>query len=179
MNIDQFRTTIGQKGFYHPSKFLVEITRKGPTHIESNTLTLLAYSAELPSVAHNAVPTRRFGIGPVYNYPTSNIITPITIGFYIDSETNVHEELYSWTNEIVESENKASNVLPLNTIAYKDDYKGSVEISCFNVEDVVVRKVKLYNAFPIQVGNVQLDWNNTNQIARVQARFSYDYFSFL
>lgn len=179
MNIDSFRSTMGATDFYRPTKFSVQITRPGVAHLPPSTLTLLAYRAELPSIAHNALPARRYGVGPIFEYPTSYVITPVTLGFYVDGKTKIQEEFYAWTNEVLSSESNANGALPTHKVSYKDSYKGSVEISCFDNAGEVVRKVKLHNAFPTQVGNLSLDWEATNQVSRLNVRFTYDHFSFL
>jgi hypothetical protein len=60
-----------------------------------------------------------------------------------------------------------------NELAYKDDYAVDIKISVFkeNTEEVI--KIVLRQAFPTDIGDIQLNWNDTNDYMRIPVSFTY------
>jgi hypothetical protein len=58
-------------------------------------------------------------------------------------------------------------------LAYKDDYAVDIRISVFkeNTEEVI--KIVLRQAFPTDIGDIQLNWNDTNDYMRIPVSFTY------
>jgi hypothetical protein len=71
----------------------------------------------------------------------------------------------------MESEN-GNGAAPFE-VAYKDDYATRIEIIAYNQAANEFIKYTLEEAYPINVGDVQMGWADTDSIARLPVTFNY------
>ena len=122
---------------------------------------------------------------------------PVSIGyqqlecvFMIDNDYNVMDYLHTWMMQIV---NYSGNVItppsasPSTTnlqpyeIGYKKDYSQTMQITSYSKSPGVSSngyKCILYDVHPVQVGSVNLEWDNNQSYMTVPVSFSYSKYNY-
>lgn len=171
-------------GLTKASKFFVTITP--PAGLLDGTvsdLSFLCENAVLPGVALASDEIRMAGYGLVEKRAYAVGFTDVALTFFNDSEGRVLKFFHSWIQSIYNFDARAAGGsvaygLTLDTLAYPNDYYGTVNIMHFNdkggqgEEDAIIN-YQLIEAYPIAVGDVQVDWNLSDTLVRVPVVFAY------
>lgn len=151
-------------------------------------LSLATYRADSfaqPGVSFATSEIRRYGVGPVERKPYTPIFTDLNMTFIGDSDGALHKFFYLWMNSIINytqlpqgNSGTFNKAFPFE-VNYKDDYKvNSIDIYTYNEAQFKVGVLKLYNAYPIFLGEVQRNWADTDQIVRMPVTFTYSHWSY-
>ena len=182
-------------GLSKASKFMVTITRstnanigradRGPVIIGgAQNLTFLCDSAYLPGLGYQTDEIRMSGYGNVEKRPYATIFQDIPLTFYSDADGSVFKYFHAWMQSIF-AFNDAANPngtvkgLPMNSFQYPSEYYGVVEIIHMNEinttkeSDNTIVKYQLLEAYPISIGDIQVDWNMNDQILKIPVTFAY------
>lgn len=172
-NADQFRQHFSRHlDFARTSKFEVRMIAPPALGTDLRDLRFQCESTELPGYSVNTVDARIYGVPQ----PVAAIATfsDITLTFICAGDFWEKKFFDRWMNYIV----------PINNynVAYKNTYVSpSVEIIQFpeggeegNAQPIYT--VKLFNAFPISIGPMQLNWSDDG-IHRLAVVFKYDYWT--
>jgi hypothetical protein len=176
-------------GLTKASKFMVEIFRpsanptdRGPpdTTNGGSKLTFLCESAALPGIAYQSDEIKMSGYGNIEKRPTGTIFQDIPLTFYSDNDGSVIKYFHSWMQSIF-AFNDATNPngsvknLPMNTFQYPNQYYGTVEITVLDETEKENKIIvyKLLEAYPIAIGDVQVDWNMQDQLLKIPVSFTY------
>ena len=182
-------------GLSKASKFMVTITRstnanigradRGPVIIGgAQNLTFLCDSAYLPGLGYQTDEIRMSGYGNVEKRPYATIFQDIPLTFYSDADGSVFKYFHAWMQSIF-AFNDAANPngtvkgLPMNSFQYPSEYYGVVEIIHMNEinttkeSDNTIVKYQLLEAYPISIGDIQVDWNMQDQILKIPVTFAY------
>ena len=182
-------------GLSKASKFMVTITRptnanvgradRGPVIVGgAENLSFLCDSAVLPGLGYQTDEIRMSGYGNVEKRPYATIFQDVPLTFYSDSDGSVFKYFHAWMQSVF-AFNDAANPngtvkgLPMNSFQYPNEYFGIVEIIHMNeirVEresDSTIIKYQLLEAYPISIGDIQVDWNMQDQILKVPVTFAY------
>ncbi len=186
-SISTFNAMLNKRGVSRASRFFV---RMGvPTVLQNNStsnpniqreLMLLCESSSLPGVSFATSDGRRYGVGPVDRRPFAPIFNDITMNFLCDGTNLVHRYFYTWMNSIVRFDNNAFGASAdatsrLNSfrVEYKENYATDISIITYNETNDEITKITLNKAFPVAVGEVPLNWAETNSINRLPISFHY------
>jgi len=187
-------------GLSKASKFMVTITRpttanvgradRGPAVVGgAQNLSFLCDSAYLPGLGYQTDEIRMSGYGNVEKRPYATIFQDIPLTFYSDADGSVFKYFHAWMQSVF-AFNDAANPngtvkgLPLNSFQYPNEYYGIVEIIHMNeikiekdsdrkIADRTIVKYQLLEAYPIAIGDIQVDWNMQDQILKVPVTFAY------
>lgn len=181
------------------NKFLVRIhLPRGMQNyaVLNGTARYLEYwceSVNIPGVSLATMDVFRYGYGNYEKKPYNAITNDVNLGFISDAGASVWSFFQQWLRMIVNYDmrdgiNNGSNgttsngVLPGQLpfqLAYKEDYVSDVQILVFDEQtDVPHLVIVLREAFPLFVGDVALNWNDTNNVARVPITLScYDWYN--
>ena len=185
-------------GLSKASKFMVTITRSAgssrddrapPVAGGAQNLTFLCDSAYLPGLGYQTDEIRMSGYGNVEKRPYATIFQDIPLTFYSDADGSVFKYFHAWMQSVF-AFNDAANPngtvkgLPLNSFQYPNEYYGIVEIIHMNeikiekdsdrkIADRTIVKYQLLEAYPIAIGDIQVDWNMQDQILKVPVTFAY------
>lgn len=151
-------------------------------------LSLATYRADSftqPGMSIATSEVRRYGVGPVEKKPYAAIMTDVNMSFIGDSDGALHKFFYMWINSIVNAtdlprggQQKLSGAYP-HEVQYKEDYKmNSIDIYTYNEAQFKVGVFKLYNAFPIFLGEVQRNWADSDQLVRIPVTFTFSHWSY-
>lgn len=139
-----------------------------------------AEQVDLPGVTMEAMPVRRYGYGPVEFKPHTPSFQDIDIVFRVDAKDQlVFSFLHTWMRSINEYHYRdlASNtgVVPGQAafqLSYKQNYAMPITIYVFDDTGEPSLIVKLREAYPISIGNVQLHWESKEYL-RLPVKFTY------
>ena len=197
-DISRFRSSISTNGVMRTNKFLVRI--HAPRGIQKisplfSTATYLEYwceSVNIPGVSLATQDVFRYGYGNYEKKPYNAITNDVSLSFISDAGGSVWTFFQQWMRMIVNYDmrhgivngdgSNSNGVLPGQLpfqIAYKEDYISDVQILVFNESSTIPELViVLREAFPMFVGDVGLNWGDTNDVARIPVTMScYDWYN--
>jgi hypothetical protein len=193
-NISTFLSTVSKlSGFVNPSHFLVYITppkwlrstinAKNSTFSKSlgdfgKVLPFLCSGTQLPGMSITTDSVPHFGYGVTQSRPVRARFDDITMNFYMDNTSVALDFFTKWFQKIVNFDPDA--IGPKSTdgafygeVAYQDEYATTVDIYVFDSASARVLHVKLHEAFPINIGNVNLRWGAGSDVALLDVSFTY------
>lgn len=138
-----------------------------------------------PGVSMATTEIKRYGIGPIERKPYLPIFTDQQFSFINDSDGLIHKFFYLWMNGIVgfdalprgNSQEDIFKKLPFE-VEYKDEYKTTIDLYVYNEVQHKVGVLKLENAYPIFLGDVQRGWGDTSQLVRFPVTFTYSHWRY-
>jgi hypothetical protein len=138
-----------------------------------------------PGVSMATTEVKRYGVGPIERKPYLPIFTDQTFSFINDSDGLIHKFFYLWMNGIVSfdelprgnSQDDIFQKLPFE-VEYKDEYKTTLSLYVYNEVQRNVGVIKLENAYPIFLGDVQRGWADQNQLVRFPVTFTYSHWRY-
>ena len=104
--------------------------------------------------------------GPVEKYPYLNTYTDIDLTFIVDDDMQQKILFDAWLNFI--------NPLYNNHIRYKQEYATILTINQYDVTNKLTYSVNLYDAFPISMNQMDLDWGSDGY-HKLNVTFAYTY----
>ena len=108
--------------------------------------------------------------GKQYHEAGERTYSPWTCQIYNSADFKVRSALERWSHTILAAESTAGNDRPR-------DYKQNVEIKQLDRNGHVLRTYILHDAYPQEVGEIQLDFSQGNTIEQFSCTFVYDYFT--
>jgi len=166
-------------GISKASKFFVEITPPPTLPIDYN-IFFLCENAVLPGVALGTEEIRMPGYGIVEKRPNNVAFNDVPLTFLNDSNGKVLAFFHQWVQSI-NNFNKNTNPagtakgLPMNTFAYPKDYFGTVNIAHLDDSGQQIINYTLLEAYPLAVGDIQVDWGLSDQLVRVPVTMTFSY----
>jgi hypothetical protein len=187
-NVSQFKAQMDRLG--GPSRaslFEVIITPKVAVVSEASPrdLTFFCKNVAIPGMVFNATIYETPG-QMRKAFPMSWNPEPVQAIFLLDSYHQVLSFFHSWSQSIVNYGtaggpfSEVDGKLPFE-IGYKDEYSARITIRHYSVDYTTSGKfyeVILDNAFPIQMGDVDLAWENNDQFTVLPVSFQYDRIQF-
>ena len=122
------------------------------------------------------------GYGPFDRRPSQFITPDITAQIMLDTNGNNLGFFQKWMHNIVNldasgGENTEVNGAMFGEVYYRDNYLTELTITMYDVAGNPTVTYKAYEAWPTTIGDVQLGWNSTDEIARLQVNFSIRYWT--
>ena len=138
-------------------------------------LTLLPYigtSRELKYRCENAnLPGRTLATmeqktyGPIEKFPYLSTYNDIDLTFIVDGDMSQKVFFDAWLNYI--------NPLFNNNFRYKSDYSTDLRVTQFDLKNEATYSVDLYEAFPISINQMDLDWSQNDSYHKLTVTFAY------
>ena len=88
---------------------------------------------------------------------------PWSIEVYNDNDFIVRNAFESWVNTMANSDTTHGAM-------YTSLYQVDMQVHQLDRNDQIVKEYTFHDAFPLQVGQIQLDWDANNQIEISQSR---------
>ena len=193
-NISTFKANLATNGVMRNNKFLVRIPypigmiNKSELSNTSRYLELWCESTNIPGVSLSTNEIRRYGYGNIEKKPYVAINNDVNFSFISDGASAIWTFFQQWIRMIVNYDmryginaQKNNGVLagqkPFE-LGYKYEYVSDIEIIVFNETGKEILNVILREAYPTFVGDVQLNWGDTNNIARIPVTMTvYDWYN--
>lgn len=177
--IENLKTTLGIGA--RPNLFRLEFT--WPT----NVLTLLGSAAAVITTKANylckaaAIPAFTVGVievpyrgGRRIKVPGDRTFGDWTVTFLSDEAHYMRNFLNTWTEYIKSSNYESSSLRAVGSATATDfDYTVDIEIYQLDSKGVIARHYKLFDAFPTDVGAIDLSFDSTDSISEFTATFQY------
>jgi hypothetical protein len=148
-------------------------------------------SAALPGVQMLTSDYKRQGFGTFDRRPFGVQITDIPLTFFVDNQGNLMNFFHEWMDNIVHYheggaaagehavKGGASSGYQKFEVGYRTDYITTIEIYCFNHVSDTIMKYTLYEAFPIQMGDITLAWAESNSFSILPVQFTFRTYDFV
>lgn len=104
--------------------------------------------------------------GPIEKHPYLSTYNDIDLTFIVSDSMNEKFLFDKWIEYI--------NPTDTNNFRYRDEYRTTLTINQYNVNDFPTYTVELFEAFPISINQMDLDWSNDNY-HRITVTFAYTY----
>lgn len=197
-NISTFRSVVNKSGVMRNNKFLVRIPMpygmtfartgaNGRSRLEETArhLEVWCESTNIPGVSLSTNEIRRYGYGNVEKKPYVPVINDVNFSFISDGKGEVWTFFQQWLRMISNYDMRNGIIKPTGVLgqtpfelSYKYQYVSDIELFVFDETGKVVLALVLREAYPIFVGDVQLNWGDTNNIARIPVTMTvYDWYN--
>lgn len=163
--IDDFVSNL-TAGLASPNKYLVSFNNDAGTVVNKQSVSMMCNVSALPGRGIQTVETRHYN-NP-FKLPYSASYADITFSFI--STINLPERRFfeDWQQLVVDPES--------GLIGFYNDFKGTVTIEHLeHGTGSVDYSVTLRNAFPIELGEIQLGYSMSNETLISTVTFSYQY----
>lgn len=179
--ISGFRSTINTlNGVQKPNHFYVTIPNPPMMMGEIGPIILpfLTESASIPGVSLATSEIRRHGYGVSEKKPYAPIFVDQQMTFLGDASGVVHKFFYQWMNGIVKFDGHVNGLRGFSSLSsfeveYKKQYAVDITITAIDEVDRKIMEVKLFEAFPIAMGDIALNWSDTDSYVRLPITFTY------
>jgi hypothetical protein len=159
-----FRTDLAR-----PSRFDVLIPVPfiliGSPIVDSRNLTYRCENTQLPGRTIATLDQKTYG--PIEKFPYLATYNDIDLSFYVDDDMKQKYLFDAWLGYI--------NTSSTNNYLYKDEYATTLTINQYNVSNQKTYSVDLFDAFPISINQMDLDWSNTDAVHKISVTFAYTY----
>jgi hypothetical protein len=195
-NIEAFRTNTAKSGFLRNNKFEVEISipvdlitnlggltaQQSATNAETaRTLKYWCEVGQLPGISVATHEVRRYGYGPFERKPTTVTFKDINVTLLSDGNGNNWDLFQKWIQYIHNFDLERAGNGRTNTnfgmrifqTNYKVNYATDIRIKSYDDTGKLKLHIKLCEAYPIFLGDINLSWGDTNSIMRIPLTFTF------
>jgi hypothetical protein len=121
---------------------------------------------------------RRYTYGPDEKRPMGMLYSPLICTFVVDGRMNNLTYFHMWQQHIIthnwyNSFNQTGYNGAQYEVAYKKDYATDLSIQVYHSDGILIKRYLIKEAFPAQIFDLPLSWNETNTVARIQVNFEY------
>lgn len=174
-SINEFRNTFADYEPASPAYYEVHIVRQPEAFLQNedtyseDSLRYRCISCSLPGKAINT--TERLTYGPTRKIALSSVYQDITFSFIVSDDKAELKYFNSWHNFIIN--NTLNTNVQTHDVGYYEKYVGNLTIQHFDKTDETDYRIQLLEAYPINVEEIPLSWDNTNEFIRVNVTMAY------
>lgn len=165
-NINEFKSSFS-KDVARQNRFDVNINIPFvmlPYISDAKSLLYRCESANLPGRTFATIEQKTYG--PIEKYPYLTTFTDMDLTFIVDDDMSQKIFFDGWMNYINPQYN--------NNIRYKGDYATILTINQYDVSNQLTYSVNLYDAYPISMNQMDLDWGGDGY-HKLVVTFAYTY----
>lgn len=185
-NIDNF-ISITATGFARPNRFLLRLYNLPASFSGFSNLTTLQQAANniefycegaaLPGVSTATHTSIRYGYGTAQKNPMLPIFNDINLSVLADDAGNNSYFWRSWVQSIANF-NMGGGISPTAgptpfELAYRSEFTCDIQITRFDMTGVAAEVIRLREAFPVFVGDSQINWGDNNNVMRIPVSINY------
>jgi hypothetical protein len=161
LSINTFRDKLNAKGGQAPvNRYEVFI----PGREGSSFSAFLCEQAELPGKTMLTVEDKLYG--PVRKIGYGQMFIDTTMTFICTAEGWAEKEFFDkWQNDIVDPD--------LFDASYYNDYTSDILLTTYKEDNSSSYGIRFNEAFPLNVGAINLGWGQNNEYARLSVTFAY------
>lgn len=152
------------RGGARPSLFDVSITYGNINFAEDFKFLCRATSAPASTIGHIEIPYfgRKIKLAGDRTFENWNTTIMNDEDFYY------RNRLEQWHNSINTITTNLRNV---------DDYKAQATVTQYSKDSKPIKTYNIVNCFPLNIADMPLDWDTTNQIQTFNVTWAYDYWT--
>ena len=117
---------------------------------DSRTLMLRCENAQLPGRTFATTEQRTYG--PIEKHPYLVTYNDIDLTFILSDDMGTKKIFDDWLEYI--------NPQRTNNFGYRQDYQTDLTVRQYSVSDEITYQATLYEAFPVSMNQLDLDWSN-------------------
>lgn len=167
--IDQFKGSLIGGGF-RPTQFRVQLNFPsfvGVGIVAGQQAQFLCKTASLPSSEIDNIQLSYRG-RPV-NFAGERSFQPWQISIYADTTFNIRNAFEQWSDGI---QNYDTTLGKTNPTQYQVD----MDVFALDRSGAIIKSYKFFDAYPVSIGAMGLDFEANNQISSFDVVFQYNYF---
>jgi len=186
-NINDIKSKVnGMQGLQVPNLCQVKFNPRGkqPTWAKNNeSLSLLGYAFAIPALNLVTTQVRRQGFGVSEQRAVNYAPSTISLEFFLDNNNTVLDFFNQWAlrhvNYQVGAENSVTEIDGQETlfgqVGYQEDYAMDLDIEIYSPmsESETITTYKIRDAAIINLGNIELGWQQNNEITTLTVQLSY------
>jgi hypothetical protein len=158
-------------GGARPNQFYVQLTF--PTYVQLGVVAgqqaqFLCRSAQLP--ASTVEPIQTLYRGRPVQFAGERTFQPWTVSIYNDTTFNIRNALETWQNGIQNYSTTLGRTNPR-------DYQVDLSVYQLDRSGAIIKSYQFVDSMPINIGPIQLDFDQQNQIEQFDVEFSFNYFT--
>lgn len=158
-------------GGARPNQFYVQLTFPsyvGLGVVAGQQAQFLCRSAQLP--ASTIEPIQTLYRGRPVQFAGERTFAPWTVSIYNDTTFNIRNALEVWQNGIQNYNTTLGKTNPR-------DYQVDLSVYQLDRGGAIIKSYKFVDAMPVNIGPIQLDFDQQNQIEQFDVEFTYNYFT--
>ena len=158
-------------GGARPNQFYVQLTFPsyvGLGVVAGQQAQFLCRSAQLPASTIEPITTLYRG-RPV-QFAGERTFAPWTVSIYNDTTFNIRNALEVWQNGIQNYNTTQGKTSPT-------EYQVDLSVYQLDRSGAIIKSYKFIDAMPVNIGPIQLDFDQQNQIEQFDVEFTYNYFT--
>jgi hypothetical protein len=159
-------------GGARPNQFRVVLTFPPFVGASSNpagtAAQFLCKSASLPASTIEDV--QMMYRGRAVHFAGERSYQPWSVSIYNDTNFQIRNTLERWSNGIL-------NYTQTNGILRPSDYQVDLTVHQLDRNDMVIKTYRFYDAYPIEIGQIALDYESNNQVEVFDVQFQFNYFN--
>jgi hypothetical protein len=186
-SVNQMKSAINNVGGLAKASRFMAYFRAYPKGIadsrQAQNLSFMCESASIPGIAYQTDDIRASGYGNIEKRPYATIYQDVTLNFFCDNDGAVISFMHKWLQAIFNfndrtSPDAVSNIgLPNNTFAYPKEYYGVIDLVQYGETEEEIFSVSLQEAYPINIGEITVDWNSQDTLTKIPVTFTYTYWN--
>lgn len=138
----------------------------------------LCDAAQLPGLNYATQGVKMMTYDNVEQRPTTVNFPQLNLTFIVDGKAKVFEFFQKWSalinNWSIDTQGTSSvSNLRYGEWSYPEEYEGVVEVYHHDVAQKQVIKFEMNRAFPVQIGDVNVAWENNDSVMRIPVVFAY------
>lgn len=184
-NITEISSAINKHGgLAKPNMFFVLITppRKLLSSDYPRDAMFFCDSAVLPGINFGAQPIRSVGYGTIEQRPIEAGFSQVNTTFIVDANGKAFRFFQQWLALINNWSREPIGIMRGTDLEYGEwnyptTYEGIVEIHSLNPtgpQGTEIITYQLMKAFPIQVGDISVAWENNDSFMKLPVQFAYN-----
>jgi len=170
-------------GVMRPNLFLAQVTNPPCMATATGASNFLCSSATLPGKMITIQQHKRLGYGTEDRRVTGAIMPDVTLTFYVGNDGQPLTYFNEWlenlfyTNGTKGASGSSIQGAPLFTVGYREQYITPIDIIMYDDTQTSYLKYTLYEAFPMQIGDIALAWSDNDSFSSVAINFTYRYYT--
>lgn len=173
----------GTGGIHEPNLFVLDIAPPRWAGGGAQPWSLIGSSVNVPGMNAITVDDRRFGYGTIDRKATGFTFSECTCTFFVSNDGQPLTYFTEWMNNIMYTDAskgmgaRGSGGAAPGKLVYKENYETTISIRLLDKSMKNVIEYKLFEAHPMQVGDVQMEWATTDTFTTVAVNFAYRYYT--
>lgn len=168
-NVERFKASLTNGGA-RPNQFLVQLSF--PTYVSAQSIAVarspfLVNASSLPGQTMS--PAIVMYRGREVGFAGDRVFQPWTINVLNDAEMSIRNAVEEWMNGMEDLRDKFGYLQP-------SSYQRDISVFQLDRNGNILKSYKLASAFPMDLGEVPLSFDQNDQISTFPVTFRYQYF---
>ena len=200
-NVAVFKSQIDSAGGLSTSnKFIVTIMPpqwlisgaseeiKARMEIDANVTSTMSFFCDSTNLPGKSLTTMDYlpqGFGATHKMQYGITQAPITLTFLMDANQKIMKFFQLWLQEIVNTGSSFDGILASykdrldHEFSYKSNYATTLTIDVFAADGESRMTYEFLDAYPVQIGDVALGWEQNDTISKLPIEFTYSTYTTL